>query len=82
VSHHTKDDDCTLDASDTCTECGVWHGDPCPECGGSGYHAPGCAIIAEEVTFPVRRSEGAKVLIWCFLAVLWFAWSSLLVVLR
>lgn len=40
---HTTDTDCTLDDTDTCTVCGVTHGDPCPECGGRGYHNEGCS---------------------------------------
>lgn len=42
---HTRDEDCTLDATDTCDVCGVWHGDPCPACGGRGYHRTGCPEI-------------------------------------
>lgn len=42
---HSRDSDCTLDATDTCTACGVYHGDPCPDCGGRGFHAP--ALTAE-----------------------------------
>lgn len=42
LTHHT-DADCTLDpADDTCRICGVWHGDPCPECDGRGYHSEEC----------------------------------------
>jgi hypothetical protein len=40
--HHTNDSDCTLDESDTCIVCGVYHGDTCPMCGGRGYHNAGC----------------------------------------
>lgn len=40
---HHKDTDCTLDDTDTCTECGVWHGAPCETCGGRGHHTEGCA---------------------------------------
>lgn len=42
---HETDADCTLDATDTCIRCGVTHGDPCPDCGGRGYHALDCAAI-------------------------------------
>lgn len=45
---HTKDADCAgfIDpATDTCTDCGVYHGEPCA-CGGRGFHTAGC----EEVT--------------------------------
>lgn len=37
-----------LDANNCCPRCGVWYGDPCPECRKSGYHAIGCAILARE----------------------------------
>jgi len=39
---HDRDEDCTLDEDDSCTVCGVWHGDPCA-CGGRGFHREGCA---------------------------------------
>lgn len=39
---HTKDADCTLDDTDSCIVCGVHHGDPCPVCGGRGFHNEGC----------------------------------------
>ena len=41
---HGTDADCTLDpATDCCTECGVYHADPCDECGGRGFHACPCS---------------------------------------
>lgn len=43
MSDHGKDSDCTIDPeTDCCTECGVWHADPCPDCGGRGFHNDGC----------------------------------------
>ena len=39
---HTKDSDCTLDDRDTCTVCGVYHGDPCEFCGQRGFHMENC----------------------------------------
>lgn len=42
---HTKDEDCTLDENDTCIICGVAHGDPCPECGGRGFHRENCSYL-------------------------------------
>lgn len=42
---HSRDSDCTLDDFDCCVFCGVWHGDPCPVCGGRGYHAEDCEVI-------------------------------------
>jgi len=39
---HVRDEDCTLDANDMCVVCGVWHGEPCFECGGRGFHRVGC----------------------------------------
>ena len=43
---HSKDSDCTLDATDVCTVCHVGHAEPCVECGGRGYHKADCAEIA------------------------------------
>jgi len=49
---HTSDADClaadSIDATNTCTICGAYHGDPCPECGGRGYHQPDCSHVDEE----------------------------------
>lgn len=39
---HTKDEDCTLGPDDCCTMCGVYHGEPCPQCDGRGFHREGC----------------------------------------
>lgn len=42
---HTKDSDCSVDAqTGLCAGCGVLHGSPCVDCGGSGFHAEGCEI--------------------------------------
>jgi hypothetical protein len=41
---HGEDVDCTLNSEDVCVVCGVWHGDPCPECGGRGFHASDCNL--------------------------------------
>ena len=45
---HNTDKDCTLDADDGCTVCGVYHGDRCDECGGRGFHVDGCSEIEHE----------------------------------
>ena len=39
---HDEDRDCALDEADVCTLCGVYHGDPCPKCGGRGFHLEDC----------------------------------------
>lgn len=45
---HERDEDCTVDPkTDCCTACGVYHGDPCPECKGRGFHKAGCPINEE-----------------------------------
>ena len=46
---HTTDTDCaaTIGIDDTCHVCHVYHGDPCPDCGGRGYHAADCPSLAE-----------------------------------
>lgn len=55
---HLVDADCTLDADDTCTGCGVFHGDPCVECGQRGYCAVGCAVSeAEQERCPAEAAE-------------------------
>lgn len=46
MKYHEKDGDCTLDANAECIDCGAWHGDPCPLCGGSAYHKPACALVS------------------------------------
>ena len=38
-----------LDERDTCPACGVYHGDPCPDCGRGGYHKDDCPEMAVEV---------------------------------
>jgi hypothetical protein len=45
---HTTDSHCTLDENDECKVCGVYHGDPCPGCGGSGFHYDGCLRMLPE----------------------------------
>lgn len=47
---HDQDEDCApyLDADDMCEICRVWHGDPCPVCGGRGYHRNRCATLDAE----------------------------------
>ena len=47
MTDHNHDDDCILGPDDCCTECGVYHGDPCDECGGRGFHRDGCSEIEE-----------------------------------
>jgi hypothetical protein len=42
MNDHAQDSDCTLDSTDVCVECGTYHGDPCPICGGRGFHKEGC----------------------------------------
>lgn len=43
MTHHETDADCTLDETDTCAGCRVWHGPRCETCGRRGYHAEECA---------------------------------------
>lgn len=36
---HSQDEHCEVDPeTDLCRGCGVSHGEPCPACGGRGYH--------------------------------------------
>lgn len=47
---HNRDEDCDVDpATDLCRACGVHHGDPCVECGGRGFHKPGCSESDETI---------------------------------
>ena len=41
---HFADAHCTV-VDDECTACHVVHGDPCPACGGRGFHGMDCAEI-------------------------------------
>lgn len=44
ITEHTTDADCApfLDPTTLCcAACGAVHGDPCGECGGTGYHNAG-----------------------------------------
>jgi len=59
---HTTDADCTLALrSDCCVICGVWHGDPCLDCGGRGYHnhsagpCPSCDCCATVEPLPIAK---------------------------
>jgi hypothetical protein len=40
---HSRDSDCSLGPDDLCITCHVYHGDPCQDCGGRGYHTSNCA---------------------------------------
>lgn len=45
-AEHSRDEDCDVDPeSDCCRLCGVYHGDPCPECRGRGFHVDGCSEV-------------------------------------
>lgn len=44
MEKHTNDSDCTLDATNTCIGCGVYHGDPCAGCNQRGYHLALCPL--------------------------------------
>lgn len=41
---HTRDEDCTVGKDGCCTVCGVSHTAEC-DCGGRGFHRPGCPEI-------------------------------------
>ncbi|KAA6459606.1 hypothetical protein DYQ86_15925 [Acidobacteria bacterium AB60] len=44
---HNSDGDCVVDPeTNCCSECGVEHGDPCPECGKKAFHAESCSVEA------------------------------------
>jgi len=58
---HTTDTDCTLDATDVCTVCGVGHFDQCASCQGRGFHVAGCAesdaLLCESCGREVSEAE-------------------------
>lgn len=41
---HTTDADCHHLTGGCCDQCGVFHGDPCPECQQRAFHADGCPL--------------------------------------
>lgn len=52
---HTRDSHCAGhidEATDTCTVCGAYHGEPCLDCGGMAYHYPDCPTL--EVPDPLE----------------------------
>lgn len=63
---HKTDADCRglIDpATDCCRVCGVLHGDPCPDCGGRGFHRPDCAAEVQatyRLTSSAGRSPGIR----------------------
>lgn len=59
AARHTTDTDCTVDSrTDTCTACGVHHGDPCPDCQGRAFHNPGCPLQTKIDTLNAIYREG------------------------
>lgn len=45
MSHpHASDSDCTVSELGIYSECGVYHGDPCPQCNQRGYHHLDCPV--------------------------------------
>lgn len=43
---HNRDEDCTINAeTDSCRECGVYHGVPCFDCGSRGLHREDCQEV-------------------------------------
>ena len=50
MDNHSKDSDCTVNPETLCCDvCGVAHGDECLDCGGRGYHKPGCESIESDI---------------------------------
>ena len=46
---HSSDADCAGHVNQetlTCSVCGVYHGNPCPLCGGRGFHAENCEEVS------------------------------------
>ncbi len=41
-STHRQDSDCRLGPVGVCLDCGVYHGEPCPNCGAKGFHDDAC----------------------------------------
>ncbi len=48
TSEHEQDADCAVDPETNLgVICVVEHADPCPDCGGRGFHKPGCSVLRE-----------------------------------
>jgi len=43
---HTQDSHCRLDPVGVCLDCGVYHAEPCSNCGAKGYHLDDCPMIS------------------------------------
>lgn len=57
ASHH-QDADCALTLkADTCTVCGVIHGEPCLACGGRGFHRPTCVNLVLSSAPPAEWND-------------------------
>jgi hypothetical protein len=55
---HSQDKDCSVDpVTDVCSECGVYHGEPCEDCGGRGFHLDECLVSDN----PIRLRKGWRV---------------------
>lgn len=51
---HLSDEQCDVDPeTDSCRECGGYHGEPCLVCGGRGLHRRTCAVLA---TVPLEQA--------------------------
>ncbi len=64
---HDQDEHCVLGDDDLCLICGTYHGDPCTECGGCGFHrrtAPGRSPCSwsDEVANVATASEREEAL--------------------
>lgn len=63
---HRRDSDCQghIDPkTDSCKVCGVYHGEPCPDCGGRGYHNEGCPSSdsdEQQKINPASNPSGAR----------------------
>ena len=52
--NHQQDSDCDVDVYGECVLCGVLHGEPCPVCGGKGFHQYECVAISPSLTVQIK----------------------------
>ncbi len=56
-----SDTDCDVDRdTDTCAHCNVYHGEPCTDCGGRGYHAADCSQDSATTDAPTTDTDGKR----------------------
>jgi hypothetical protein len=65
LTFHQRDADCQgfLGEDGTCQVCGVYHGGPCPWCGGRGFHTDDQCPEVFDRDSPVTRAAESVVVV-------------------